>query len=110
MYVVSFELDYAWFNSDFPTLFQQKAKKAVFNEVHFIPTFTSTRVEPIFNMIKELETILTIIWKKVFKKCSGTGVFLWILQNFEEHIFLENMSGLTNINKYLCEHVLHSVR
>ena len=27
------------------------------------------------------------------KKDSGTGVFLWILRNFEEHLSLQNTSG-----------------
>ena len=29
----------------------------------------------------------------LFKKASGTGVFLWILWNFQEHVFLQNASG-----------------
>ena len=29
----------------------------------------------------------------LLKKASGTGVFLWILWNFQEHIFLQNTSG-----------------
>ena len=43
----------------------------------------------------------TLFFKKVAglkpallsKKASGTGVFLWILWNFQEHIFLRNASG-----------------
>ena len=27
------------------------------------------------------------------RRVSGTGVLLWILQNFEEHLFLKNASG-----------------
>ena len=27
------------------------------------------------------------------KRHSGTGVFLWILQNLQEHFFLQNTSG-----------------
>ena len=27
------------------------------------------------------------------RRVSGTGVLLWILQNFEEHLFLKNTSG-----------------
>ena len=29
----------------------------------------------------------------LLKKDSGTGVFLWILQNLQEHLFLQNTSG-----------------
>ena len=32
---------------------------------------------------------LQLYWKRV----SGTSVFLWILRNFEEHLFLQSTSG-----------------
>ena len=37
--------------------------------------------------------------KLYLKRDSGTGVFLWILRNFYEHLFLQNTSGGCFCNK-----------
>ena len=38
------------------------------------------------------KTLMQSLFSKVEKKDSGTSVFLWILRNFQEHIFLWNTS------------------
>ena len=40
-------------------------------------------------------------------KDPGTGIFVWILQNFSEHLFLQNLSGRLLLEVTLCvDHVL----
>ena len=50
----------------------------------------------IFTVIKLRWNLLIIkmqAWRPETKKDSNTGVFLWILWNFWEHLFLQNTSG-----------------
>ena len=53
--------------------------------------FTGKHLRQSLFLIK-LQTLGLQIYEK---RVSGTGVFLWILRNFEEHLLLQNTSGGT---------------
>ena len=65
----------------------QNSQENTCNRVSFLTKLQAWGQSLFFNKVAGLRPVT------LFKKASGTGVFLWILSNFQEHIFLQNASG-----------------
>ena len=65
----------------------QNSQENTCNRVSFLTKLQAWGQSLFSNKVEDLRPAT------LFKKASGTGVFLWILWDFHEHIFLQNASG-----------------
>ena len=65
----------------------QNSQENICNRVSFLTKLQAWGQRLFFNKVEGLRPAT------LFKKASSTGVFLWILLDFQEHIFLQNASG-----------------
>ena len=76
------------------------ASVSVFHPAFFLPIKKAQKQPPevlyektILKILQYSQLCITLLLESLFNKVTGLQAFMWNLQNFSEHLFLQNTSG-----------------